>query len=344
VRYLESLVPTRRPVEDVLESPTTMRLRTNAPMVYDSIRPSIFVGPEEAKVSARAEDFGIIVGADGSSASNAAVCWAARDAAMRRVPLTVIHVVNPVTATWPHNSLPDGLAVWQENEGRRILADALKIAQDIAGDDSRIQIESELIFSSTVRTLLLRSKDAALIVVGNGGRAVLARGLLGSVSSSLVRRAHCPVAVIRDEDPRMPHPAKAPVLVGIDGSAASKLATSIAFDEASRRGVGLIALHAWSDREIFELPGLDWSAVKAEEERLLVEGLAGWQEHYPDVTVDRLLVCDRPARVLVETSEAAQLVVLGSHGRGGFASTLLGSVSNAVVQSVRMPVIVARPS
>jgi nucleotide-binding universal stress UspA family protein len=89
---------------------------------------------------------------------------------------------------------------------------------------------------------------------------------------------------------------------------------------------------------------LDWSAVKGEEERLLAEGLAGWQERYPDVTVNRLLVSDRPARVLVETSETAQLVVVGSHGRGGFTGMFLGSVSNAVVQSVRMPVIVARAS
>jgi nucleotide-binding universal stress UspA family protein len=180
--------------------------------------------------------------------------------------------------------------------------------------------------------------------VGNEGRGALTRGLLGSVTSSLIRRAHCPVAVIRDEDPRMPHPAQAPVLVGIDGSPASELATAIAFDEAARRGVDLIALHAWSDTEILELPGLDWSAVKAEEERLLAEGLAGWRERYPDVNVHRLLVCGRPARVLVEVSESAQLVVLGSHGRGGFAGMLLGSVSNAVVQSVRTPVIVARPS
>ena len=141
----------------------------------------------------------------------------------------------------------------------------------------------------------------------------------------------------------MPHPAQAPVLLGTDGSPASELATAIAFDEASRRHVDLIALHAWSDKEVFELPGLDWSAVKAEEERLLAEALAGYQERYPDVTVHRLIVCDRPARALVDTSESAQLTVLGSHGRGRLAGTLLGSVSNAVVQSVRMPVIVARP-
>jgi nucleotide-binding universal stress UspA family protein len=294
-------------------------------------------------MSAQAKDYGIIVGVDGSPASNAAICWAARDAVMRHIPLTLIHLVNPAPSPWSQAPLLDEFAVWQENEGHRILADALKIARDIGNGDPRISIESELIFSATVPTLVDLSKEAELMVVGTYGRGALTRGLLGSVSSSLVRRAHCPVAVIRDEDPRMPHPAQAPVLVGIDGSPASKLATEIAFDEASRRHVNLVAVHAWSDTEIFELPGLDWSAVKAEEERILAEGLAGWQERYPDVTVHRLLVCDRPARVLVETSETAQLVVLGSHGRG-LAGMLLGSVSNAVVQSVRMPVIVARQS
>jgi len=295
-------------------------------------------------MSAHAKGYGIIVGADGSPASNAAVCWAAHDAVLRHIPLTVVHVVSPMVATWPHSPLPDGVAVWHENEGRRILANALKLARETAKDHPRVPIECELVFSAAAPTLVDLSKEAELVVVGTYGRGALARGLLGSVSSSLVRQAHCPVAVIRDEDPRMPHPAQAPVLVGIDGSPASELATAIAFDEASRRHVNLIAVHAWSDAEILELPGLDWSAVKAEEERVLAEGLAGWQERYPDVTVHRLLVCDRPARVLAETSETAQLVVLGSHGRGGFAGTLLGSVSNAVVQTVRMPVIVARQS
>jgi nucleotide-binding universal stress UspA family protein len=289
------------------------------------------------------KNHGIVVGVDGSAASDAAVRWAAHDAVTRKVPLTLVHVVNPTVSTWVQAPTLDRFAEWQEDEGRRILADALKIARDTANDNLPTPIDSELMFSATVPTLADLSKTAELMVVGTYGRGALARGLLGSVSSELMRHSHCPVAVIRDEDPRMPHPAQAPALLGTDGSPASELATAIAFEEASRRQVDLIALHAWSDKEIFELPGLDWSAVKAEEERLLAEALAGYQERYPDVTVTKLLVCDRPARALVETSESAQLVVLGSRGRGGFTGMLLGSVSNAVVQSVRIPVIVARP-
>jgi nucleotide-binding universal stress UspA family protein len=295
-------------------------------------------------MSSTTKHYAIIVGVDGSPASDAAVSWAAHEAVMKGVPLTLMHVADPMGPTWSQAKLLEELAGWQETEGRGILANASKIARDIAADTAQLTINGELQFSATVPTLVERSKDAELIVVGTHGRGGLARGFLGSVSSGLVRSAHCPVAVIPDAEPRMAHPTQAPVLVGVDGSPASELATEIAFDEASRRRVGLIALHAWSDRELVEIPGVDWPAVKAEEERLLAEALAGWQERYPDVTAEKLLVCDRPARALVETSESAQLVVVGSHGRSALTRMLLGSVSNAVVQSTHTPVIVARPS
>jgi nucleotide-binding universal stress UspA family protein len=295
-------------------------------------------------MSSTTKDLGIIVGVDGSPASDAAVSWAAHDAVMRGVPLTLMHVQDPVSRTWSQAKELEEVSGWQKTEGRGILANASKIAHDIANDTSQIAINGELQFAAPSSTLVDRSEDADLIVVGTDGRGALARGLLGSVSSGLVRHARCPVAVIHDGEPRIPHPTNAPVLVGVDGSSTSELATKIAFDEASRRHVGLIALHAWSDKELIELPGVDWPAVKADEERVMSEALAGWQERYPDVTVTKLLVCDRPARALVETSQSAQLVVVGSHGRNALTRTFLGSVSNAVVQSVRVPVIVARPS
>ncbi|MEY8017618.1 universal stress protein [Mycobacterium servetii] len=294
-------------------------------------------------MSGPANRYGILAGVDGSPASNAAVCWAAREAALRHVPLTVVHMVNAAVPMYPQFPLSSGVSAWEEGEGRRVLEQAVKIAEDAVPTDRKVAVSSELRCSPPVPTLVDMSEDAELLVVGSHGRGTVARALLGSVSSNVVRSAHCPVAVVRDEDPLMPHPAQAPVLVGVDGSPASELAVTIAFDEASRRGVDLQALHAWSDVQVYELPGMDWATVKEEAELSLAERLAGWQECYPDVTVHRLVECDRPARQLIEKAEGAQLVVVGSHGRGGLTGMLLGSVSNAVLHSVRMPVIVARP-
>lgn len=285
--------------------------------------------------------FGIVVGVDGSAASNAAVFWAANDAAMRNVPLTLVHTYKEFVPTFPQMAMPSGIAEWQEADGRRVLDQAAGIAEDAAPADRTIAVRTELKRAAPVPTLAEMSSAAELVVVGCNGRGAVGRLLLGSVSSGVVRTAACPVAVIRAEASFMPRSNQAPVLVGIDASPASEHALAIAFDEASRRGVGLTALHAWSDVGLYQLPWLDW---KSEAERSLSEYLAGWQERYPDVKVQRVIALDHPGRALIAESESAQLVVVGSHGRGGVAGLLLGSVSNAVLHSVHTPVIVARPS
>jgi nucleotide-binding universal stress UspA family protein len=284
---------------------------------------------------------GIVVGVDGSPASKVAVQWAARDAAMRNVSLTLVHVANGVMATWPQTPLPVGFGKWQQQRGRQCIDDAIKIVEEATTGSGQVQVKTEMYYSAIVPTLVDMSKEAEMVVVGSRGLGAFG-SLLGSVSTGLVHHAHSPVAVIHDQDPLMLHPARAPVLVGIDGSPASEIATAIAFDEASRRRADLLALHAWSDAGVLDFPGMDWPMMKSSEDEVLAERLAGWQENYPDVRVHREVVCDRPARQLIEHSESAQLVVVGSHGRGGFAGMLLGSVSTAVVHSARMPVIVAR--
>lgn len=292
-------------------------------------------------MSAPVKELGIVVAVDGSPASTVAAGWAAREAAMRNIPLTVVHAVSTPTATFPPVPYPESLVTSLEDEGKKAIMHATKVAEDAMPADRAVPIGRKLVYAAPASALLTMSDAAEIIVMGSSGRGLLARGLLGSVSSTVVRHANCPVAVVRDEE--VPDPRNAPVLLGTDGSPASELATEIAFDEASRRGVDLVAIHAWSDAALVEVFEIDWPAVEGEAERSLAESLAGWQERYPDVTVHRLIAQDRAARHLIDKSETAQLVVVGSHGRGSLSRMLLGSVSNAVLHSVRVPIIVARP-
>jgi len=289
----------------------------------------------------------IIVGVDGSPVSLVAVDWAAHTAALRGVALKLVHVLNPpVVMAFPEVPMPSGYLQWQEDAGRTLLATAVKTAEEAAlaaGTGARpITVTTEMVSGSSVPALAELSGQAQMIVVGCRGRGALVRGLLGSVSTGVVHHATCPVAVVHDEDPLIPHPSKAPVVVGLDGSPASERAVEIAYEEASFRGVDLVAVHAWSDSGVLEFPGVDWSVLQAEAEETLAERLAGWGERYPDVLVRRVVVADRPAHQLLEQAQTAQLLVVGSHGRGGFAGMVLGSVSTAVVNAARMPVIVAR--
>ncbi|WP_433716034.1 universal stress protein [Nocardia sp. CA-084685] len=135
-----------------------------------------------------------------------------------------------------------------------------------------------------------------------------------------------------------------PVLVGVDGSENSVPAIELAFEEASRRKVGLTTLHTWSDASGIDLPHSGWEAARESEQTLLAENMAGYRDRYPDVAVIRILKLDRPVRALLEESLNAQLLVVGSHGRGGFASMLLGSTSNALLHTVECPMIVVRKS
>jgi nucleotide-binding universal stress UspA family protein len=290
-------------------------------------------------MSETTEKYGILVCVDGSAASDNAVAWATRETIMRHLPITLMHSVPPVIVDWSVAQLD--IPEWQRGYEQHVIDQARKTLRANLGESEPPEIHTEMVYSSVVPTLIDASKGAWMIVAGSRGLGALSRLLRGSVTTALLHHAHCPVAVIHCDGSAAPA-STAPVLLGIDGSLASEAATALAFDEASRRGVGLVALHAWSDVGVFPMLGMDWRDSEPKGQEILAERLAGWQEQYPDVRIERLLFCDQPSRWVVKESERAQLVVVGSHGRGGFPSMLLGSVSSAVAQSATVPVIVVR--
>jgi len=284
----------------------------------------------------------IVVAVDGSPHSNAAVEWAADESVLRNAPVKLIHAFTPMLETWGRLGPTPEMDRWYRDTAKTILSESEAIFRARRDDSRSIDIETALVESAVVPAVIKASEGAQLIVVGSRGLGHLGRLLLGSVSNSVIHHAHCPVAVIPHHD-ELEGTDQHPVLLGIDGSEASEAATALAFDEASRRGVGLIALHAWSDTGVPPPFMTDWwYDLQTEERGLLAERLAGWQEKYPDVHVDRRVVCDVPAHALVAESRVSQLVVVGSRGRGGFSGMLLGSVGTAVAQASDAPIIVVR--
>ena len=263
----------------------------------------------------RTEKYGILVAVDGSPESDAAVRWAADEAALHDAPITLAHVVVPVVASWPVRSLQGEYNQWQEDNARQVIEQAEKVVRARRDESALPEVRTEILHDYDVPALVSASKQAQMVVVGNRGLGAVGRAVLGSVSSGLVHHARCPVAIVHADQAQAPD-RTSPVLLGIDGSPASEAATALAFDEASRRKVDLVALHAWSDVGIFPIVGMDWHEYEDEGHEVLGERLAGWQEQYPDVHVRRRIVCDKPARWLIEESQQAQLVVVGSHGRG----------------------------
>ena len=228
----------------------------------------------------------------------------------------------PLTGGQTSRHLPT-MSRWQDDRARQIIEQAHKVAVEAASPSRAPHVTSEVLHAPIVPTLVDLSKEAELVVVGCRGEGAVARALLGSVSSGLVHHAHCPVAVVHDEDPLTARSPQAPVVVGIDGSPTSELATEIAFDEASRRGVGLVALHAWRDMGPLDFPSTNWAPIEwrnIKEPGGRSPGRASLRMARP---VSRRCGAQdrgqRPASTrLLEQAQTAQLVVVGSHGRGGF--------------------------
>ncbi|MFD7847181.1 universal stress protein [Nocardia sp. NPDC059764] len=283
----------------------------------------------------------IIAAVDGSATSYQAAVWAAVDAGLHGYELHIVTSISLPVGEVPVDVLGPDDREFLARDGQRIVDEASRVAR-AGAPGAAVTITTEVICEPIVGHLIEQSRTARTVVVGSRGLGAIRAGLLGSVADAVVRHAECPVAVIHATAATDPLSAEKPVLVGVDGTPHSVPALELAFAEATARKVGVTALHAWTDILGSYVPLIGWEPLRAQQNELLSERLAGFGERYPDVAVRRLLVMERPHQALLRESEHAQLVVVGSRGRGGFTGMLLGSTSSTVLHNVETPTIVVR--
>ncbi|WP_432921113.1 universal stress protein [Microbispora sp. CA-135349] len=277
----------------------------------------------------------VIVGTDGSRAAAAAVEWAAGDAARRGLPLRVVHAVDRLPYEIARYPIPveDQL----DRAGRRILEEA---EQAVRETHPAVRVTPALIEGDPSRVLRQEAANAAEIVIGSRGHGGFAGMLLGSVGMHVAGQVDVPVVVVRP-GVSAPHGL---VVVGVDGSAEAGAALTYAYEQARLRECRLLALYAWQLPVHSFAPEIayDLDEVRTAQEDYVADALRTHRERNPGVPAETRAVCAHPVTALVEAGQKADLLVVGSRGRGAVGAAVLGSVSRAVLHHAHCPVAVVR--
>ncbi|WP_214414450.1 universal stress protein [Sphaerisporangium fuscum] len=279
----------------------------------------------------------IVVGADGSAPATAAVEWAAGDAARWNVPLHIVTVVE----RWPYSvarfPAPPEVGDALIRAAERVLAQAEAAARDRLPEG---RVTTELAEGVPAEILRERAEGAVELVVGSRGHGGFAGALLGSVSGHVAGHARGPVVVVRPGAPSR----HGEVAVGVDDAPQCDPALAYAFGQARLRGAVLRAVHAWRSPVHAYAPELDYDMdeIRRAQHEVVTRKLGELRGEYPDVKVVDDVRCAHPVDALVEASRHADLLVVGSHGRGTLGALLLGSVSRGALHHAACPVAVVR--
>ncbi|MGG5174380.1 universal stress protein [Pseudarthrobacter sp. J1763] len=300
----------------------------------------------------------MVVGVDGSEHGQCALIWAAKEAQRRNKPLHIVTAYSiPIFAA---SGLDGGYATIDDGVIRdgaeAILKQALaKVAE------YNIDVDATVENGDASGVLLELSEEAELLVVGTRGRGGFVGRLLGSVSSALPAHAKCITVTVplrcaprlgettedrhvqaeirKDQDIAVANR----VVVGVDGSEQARVAVLEAAAQAERMGAELqivCAVPQYSGTLAWVPAALDREAIFKDIQTQLDAGIAWLKSHFPNLKASTLLKDGSPVEVMVEASREAELVVLGTRGRGGFAGMMLGSTSDGVLHHSKGPVMV----
>ncbi len=286
----------------------------------------------------------VVVGVDGSEEARRALAWGLREAGLRGVAARVVTVW---TGSPPSAAAegPRAAADLEREVEARVRADAVGAAR--ATDAATVRFETEVRYGHPARSLIEAAGADGLLVIGSRGSGGLRGQLFGSVSQQCAQYATGPVVVVRGDHPVEGAAPAGRVVVGVDGSPDSVTAARFAAVEARSRGAELHVVHAWSDT-VSGYGGPPWAvpvatlqeeAASALRRSVRDAGLDGGTG--PRVRAEAVEGVDWD--VLLDVAEGADLLVVGSRGRSGWAALLLGSVALHCVTAAPCPVAVVRP-
>ncbi|MDX3714729.1 universal stress protein [Streptomyces europaeiscabiei] len=275
----------------------------------------------------------LVVGVDGSEPSLRAVDWAADEAALRGVPLRLVHA-----------------SLWQRYEGAALAEDLDKPSEQVLADgivdgaarrartrQPDLKVSTEVLAEEPEYALVREGRHASALVLGSRGRGGIAEFLLGSVSLTVAAHATCPVIVLRGRhDKRAQAESHRRILLGVGEEAHGSEAVRFAFEEAERRGAVLEAVRAWRcpAHESTDHPLLAGEPAHLHEQRAaetLEAALNETAAKYPSVEVLRR-TAEGPARkVLLDASATADLLVVGARRQKQTFGLQLGRVAHTVL-------------
>ena len=285
----------------------------------------------------------IVVGVDGSAHARQALRFALAEAALRGARVVVVGswAIPPLAATGV-GMIPafDLLRAELADSASEVLSRELAEVADVAAG---VEVEQHVAQGDAAGVLVEAAAGADLLVVGSRGRGGVTGTVLGSVSRACLHHAPCPVAVVHDAGPT----ERSRIVVGVDGSPGASAALEWACAEARLRDVGVYVVCAYDEPWGIASLGMSSAAAVAELRTALAADAEGAldaaQATAPEgvgVTGEAVQGAAGPA--LVSASDGSALLVVGSRGRGGFKSLLLGSVSQYCAAQARGVVVVVR--
>jgi nucleotide-binding universal stress UspA family protein len=280
----------------------------------------------------------ILVPVDFSTGARSAFGHGALFAGAFGSTLQLVHVVEHVTQTHHAFWASEPALAGQLHRQALALAEAsmARLLPSLPAAPGTV-IQTQVLSGSLPGSLVDHAAEtqAGLIVVATHGRTGLTRWLLGSVSERLLRASPCPVLIARGGSAeRQPSPRR--LLVAVDLSEHSRQALRVAGVVAERFGAALEVLYVWAapfyaadehfDAELFE-------RIRQSARAELDEFVGSAQ--LPAAVVPQISIASGAASEKIgERIQASgtDLLVLGSHGHGGFKRLVLGSVAEATVR------------